>query len=140
MSDSGKITINNETGVYGTLQNVKSNSKPVEVAFKQEVEHGKATILTTIGIPHIEGKTWTTDAFYRETKEGFEQRKAEGCIAVDMECSAIQAVCNWREKQLYYILFSGDLLDCPEWIDDGLDQANHSLTNFNIALHLAEKI
>jgi len=48
MSDSGKITINNETGVYGTLQNVKSNSKPVEVAFKQEVKHGKATILTTI--------------------------------------------------------------------------------------------
>ena len=47
-TNSGEITVNNETGVYGTLQNVKSNSQAVEVAFKQEVEHGKATILTTV--------------------------------------------------------------------------------------------
>ena len=99
-----------------------------------------ASILRESGINVVEGKCWTTDAFYRETKNNIEKRKAEGCIVVDMECSALQAVCNWRGKSLHYILFSGDLLDAPEWTEEGLTEANHSLQNFNIALHLAENI
>ena len=50
--NSGEILKNDQTGVYGTLRGVKAVSDPVEVAFKQEVKTGKATILTT-----IEGKT-----------------------------------------------------------------------------------
>lgn len=45
---SGEILENNETGVYGTLKNVKTTADPVLVAFKQEVKCGKATVLTTI--------------------------------------------------------------------------------------------
>lgn len=33
------------------------------------------------------GKTWTTDAFFRETAKKIKQRKSEGCITVEMECS-----------------------------------------------------
>lgn len=44
-----------------------------------------------------------------------EKRKSEGCIAVEMECAGVQAVCDFRGLELYNFLFSGDLLDAPEW-------------------------
>ncbi len=91
-------------------------------------------------IPYIAGRVWTTDAFYRETKNNFIKRKNEGCVAVDMECSALQAVCDFRNKELYYFLVSGDLLDAPEWEDKKLHGANHNIENFKIALSLAYEI
>ncbi len=44
------------------------------------------------GIPYVLGKTWTTDAFYRETVNNFEKHKEDGCISVEMEGAAVQAV------------------------------------------------
>ena len=44
----GNILKNDETGVYGALSSVKVVSPAVEVAFKQEVKTGKATMLTTV--------------------------------------------------------------------------------------------
>ena len=44
-------------------------------------------------------KTWTTDGFYRKTKEMVMYRKEEGCKVVEMECSALTASasgCNIR--------------------------------------------
>ena len=43
-------------------------------------------------IPYVMGRTWTTGAFYRETVRNFEKHKAGGCISVEMEGSAAQAV------------------------------------------------
>ena len=133
----GKVVV--PTHAYrdeGTSYHYQEASDYIALPNAQKV----SSILKELAIPAVEGKTWTTDAFYRETKESFEQRKAEGCVVVEMECSALQAVCNWRGKQLHYILFSGDLLDAPEWIEEGLTEANHDLKNFNIALAIAEKI
>ena len=39
-------------------------------------------------IPYIKAKTWTTDAFYRETPEKIKLRKSEGCVTVEMETAA----------------------------------------------------
>ena len=66
------------------------------------------------GIPCIMGKTWTTDAFYRETLDNFKKRKADGCISVEMECAALQAMCDFRDLEFYTFFTSGDLLDAPE--------------------------
>ena len=57
-----------------------------------------------------------------------------------MECSAIQAMCDFRNLDLYYFFLSGDLLDSPEWVEDGLKEANHNYHNFEIALKLASEI
>lgn len=133
----GKVVV--PTHAYrdeGTSYHYQEASDYIALPNAQKV----SAILKELAIPTIEGKTWTTDAFYRETKDSFEKRKAEGCLVVEMECSALQAVCNWRGKNLYYILFSGDLLDAPEWTEEGLTEANHSLQNFNIALALAQKL
>ena len=40
--------------------------------------------LEEMGLPYVSGRTWTSDAIYRETKANVDKRKAEGCIAVEM--------------------------------------------------------
>ena len=48
--------------------------------------------LTELGIPFALGKTWTTDAMYRETPDMIALRRNEGCITVEMETAAFFAV------------------------------------------------
>lgn len=50
--------------------------------------------------------TWTTDAFYRETKRNMEKRKEEGCGVVEMECASIMAVGQIRKKEVYQFLYA----------------------------------
>lgn len=96
------------------------------------------------GIPSVMGKTWTTDSFYRETEGNIQKRKADGCISVEMECAALQAMCAFRGLKLYMFFTSGDLLDAPKW--DTRRKANdntgtqHDTGHFDIALALAEYI
>ncbi len=96
------------------------------------------------GIPFVLGKTWTTDAFYRETVNNFERHKADGCISVEMEGAAVQAVCDFRGKEVFMFFTSGDLLDAPEWTDrkeEGqIEHTQHDPGHFDIALALAEYV
>ncbi|MFS0856741.1 nucleoside phosphorylase [Paenibacillus taichungensis] len=64
---------------------------------------------------YIKAKTWTTDSFYRETKEKVELRKAEGCVTVEMEAAAFMAVSQFRNVKLGVILYGGDDLSGVEW-------------------------
>ena len=61
------------------------------------------------------GKTWTTDAFYRETREKAARRKASGCICVEMECSALAAITQFREKELFQFFYAADCLEGDAW-------------------------
>ena len=61
------------------------------------------------------GKTWTTDAFYRETPAKVKRRKAEGCISVEMEASAFFAVAQFRGVQFAQILYAGDDVSGDKW-------------------------
>ena len=54
--------------------------------------------------------TWTTDGFYRETKEVGEYRIQEGCSVVEMECSALMACCQFRGVRFGQMLFTADSL------------------------------
>ncbi len=95
------------------------------------------------GIPYVTGKTWTTDSFYRETRNNFEKHKADGCISVEMECAGVQAMCIFRGLELYPFFTSGDLLDAPEWDERGKNYRSggqHDVGHFDIALALAEHI
>ncbi len=94
-------------------------------------------------IPYVLGKTWTTDSFYRETRNNFEKRKADGCISVEMESAGVQAMCTFRNLDLYVFFTSGDLLDAPEWdsrfeADD--DKGQHDVGHFRMALELAKYV
>lgn len=64
---------------------------------------------------YLLAKTWTTDAFYRETINKVNLRKAEGCLTVEMECSAFCAVAQFRDVVFGQILYGGDDVSCEEW-------------------------
>ncbi len=61
------------------------------------------------------GKTWTTDAPYRETADKIALRKAEGCLTVEMESAGLMAVAQFREVILGQVLYGGDDLSGAEW-------------------------
>ena len=81
-------------------------------------EHAVAIIAKEFSernIAYIKGKTWTTDAFYRETKDKIALRVSEGCICVEMEASAFMAVAQFRKVTLGQILYGGDDVSGDEW-------------------------
>ena len=83
-------------------------------------------ILATLdrrGVPHVEGKTWTTDAFYRETRSKVDRRVAEGCLTVEMEAAAFFAVARFRSVSFGQMLYAGDDLSGETW--DGRGWTRH---------------
>lgn len=66
-------------------------------------------------VPYVVGKIWTTDAIYRETPEAIEERKKQGCIAVEMECSASLAVAKFRNIPMIQFFYGADNLDSDKW-------------------------
>lgn len=67
-------------------------------------------VLPGHGVPYIECATWSTDGFYRETREMVAYRKEEGCRAVEMECATMAAIAQFRGKVFGQLLYSGDIL------------------------------
>lgn len=100
-------------------------------------------LLEETGINYTKGKVWTTDAIYRETKEKMEKRKESGCICVDMECSALAAVAQFRGKNMFSFFYAADNLDTDEW--DSRSLGNHDKVEekdaiAELAIQLAERI
>ena len=61
------------------------------------------------------GKTWTTDAIYRETPGRRKLRVEEGCDVVEMEAAAFFAVAQFREVTLGQLVYGGDLVLPEGW-------------------------
>jgi uridine phosphorylase len=74
-----------------------------------------ADVLTEHGVEHFVGRTWTTDAFFRETRSRVERRVDEHCSVVDMESSAFIAVARYRGLRFAQLLYAGDSLAGDEW-------------------------
>jgi len=68
-------------------------------------------------MPYTVGKTWTTDAFYRETPAKVARRRAEGCLTVEMEAAALFAVAQFRGVTLAQILYAGGDSSGATWDD-----------------------
>ena len=61
-------------------------------------------------LKYTEVISWSTDGFYRETKEKVLYRKEEGCSVVEMECSALAACAQMRGVIWGEVLFTADSL------------------------------
>lgn len=72
-------------------------------------------VLDSFGYSYVQGTTWTTDAFYRETPGKIARRKEMGAICVEMECAAMQAMCQFRDVEFFQFLYAGDNLDLSQW-------------------------
>jgi uridine phosphorylase len=97
---------------------VKPHPKAVDALIKT---------LNESGLDYRLGKTWTTDAIYRETKGKQKMRLEEGCDVVEMEAAAFFAVAQFREIPLGQLVYGGDLVipegwDGREWHKRGDDR------------------
>jgi len=77
-------------------------------------------VLKQRGVPYLVGKTWTTDAPYRETSGKVALRKSEGCLTVEMEAAAFFAVAQFRGVTFAQMLYGGDdVSGSGEWDSRG---------------------
>lgn len=97
-------------------------------------------LFTQLGLPFTEGRIWTTDAVLRETVGQMNARRAEGCIAVEMEIAGLQSVCDFTGLGLYSFIVTGDVLSEESYSVSGLTAANHNLDCCRLALEIAERI
>lgn len=97
----------------GTSYHYAPPSDFIEVNRKYREEF--KAVCNEFSYPYIEGITWTTDAFFRETKDKVEARKAMGAVSVEMECAAMQALCDFRGTEFFQFLYAGDNLDHSAW-------------------------
>jgi len=97
--------------------------------------------LEQMGIRYIVGKTWTTDAFYRETPDIIQLRKEEGCITVEMEAAAFFAVSQYYNLPLAQLLYAGDDVSGEEWNSRGWNKQKTVRENLIItAIELVTKL
>ena len=95
-----------------------------------------AQTMEEMGAPFVSGRIWTTDALYRETKGKIAKRREEGCIAVDMECAALQAVASFRGCSLYQFVYAEDSLG-EEWLARNMGKVTHGEMEGHLELALA---
>lgn len=72
-------------------------------------------VLQDRGVVYTAGKTWTTDAIYRETKGKIDRRREEGCLTVEMAAAAFFAVARFRGIRFSQLLYAGDDLSGESW-------------------------
>ena len=92
------------------------------------------SVLREFGYLYVTGTTWTTDAFYRETRGKVSRRKEMGAICVEMECAAMQAMCDFRGVEFFQFFYAGDNLDNPTWDPRSLSGTSRLADKEKIAL------
>lgn len=100
-------------------------------------------ILNRHGCSYTVGKVWTNDAIYRETREKVRRRREDGCVCVDMECSAVAALAAFRGKEVFHFFYAADHLADEAWNPRSLSNTSNLLQKDRIALlamELAERM
>ena len=105
-----------------------------EIVVNEKYGEAFAAMLEEIGCSYTRGKVWTTDAAYRETREKVNRRKESGCVCVDMECSAVAALCQFRGKDALHFFYAADNLDGDKWDKRSLGNDDNLLAKDRIAL------
>lgn len=84
-----------------------------------ELDGDVASVLESVvadhGVPYEKGRTWSTDAPYRETPGRIAQRRDEGCLTVEMETAALAAVARFRDVRFGQYLYAGDDVSGESW-------------------------
>lgn len=87
------------------------------------------------------GKSWTTDAIYRETPDRRTRRINEGCDVVEMEAAAFFAVAEFRQVVFGQVVYGGDLVVPEGWDDRDWDtRTDDRDLMFRLALEACVKL
>jgi uridine phosphorylase len=85
-------------------------SSPSAVPFRQ-----LAQAVGKEGHQALTGPVWSTDAIYRETPQQVRRYRELGCLAVEMELSALFSVAAFRQAALAGVLVVSDDLSALSW-------------------------
>jgi uridine phosphorylase len=66
-------------------------------------------------IPYYKGGVWTTDALFRETPRKVKENFKKGCIAVDMEASALFSISRFWNNHISAIFHAADCVGGKKW-------------------------
>jgi uridine phosphorylase len=97
-------------------------------------------VLEERGVPFTVGRAWTTDAFYRETREKVRRRRDEGCLVVEMEAAAFFAVARFRGVRFAQLLYGGDDVSGETWDQRDWVLSPSRTTTFELALEVASRL
>ncbi|MEG2329060.1 GNAT family N-acetyltransferase [Anaerorhabdus sp.] len=86
-----------------------------EVYANEEILTFTQNYLDKNNIEYVTGKVWTTDAFYRETKDKIQLRSKENCLMVEMEQAGLLALTQFRKVNYIALIYGGDDLTKEEW-------------------------
>jgi len=112
-----------------------------EVTCSPEIVEIIETVLTEEKADFMTGKTWTTDAFFRETEKRVVKMKGLGCIVVEMEAAALMALSEFRKIKFGQILSTGDDVSGKEWDSRNFGKVyTHKELLFSLALKCIQKI
>ena len=89
---------------------------------------------------YLPGKTWTTDAVYRETRARMNRRRREGCLVVEMEAAAFFAVARFRGVECAQILYGGDSLAGRRWNPRGWNRHAMRERLFHLAAEACSRL
>jgi len=111
-----------------------------EVACHKAAAELVTSALEKFGIPYTTGKTWTTDAMYRETPDMIALRRNEGCVTVEMETAAFFAVSQYYGLPLAQLLYAGDDVSGEKWDSRNWDHQKNVRANLiSTAIKLIEE-
>ena len=131
--------------IYLPTKLLSSLTQPDNKTIKLNEKYGSLLkdILNQKNYSYIEGTTWTTDAFYRETKDKVADMKSLGAICVEMEAAALQAVCDFRNIDLITFFYAADNLDSDYWDKRSLlgkEKIDDKILVMDLALELADRM
>jgi uridine phosphorylase len=86
-----------------------------EIKLNEKVVKQIEKVVRDEGLEYLLTKTWTTDAFYRETKNRVERYKRAGCDCVEMEAAAMAAVAEFYGVEFGAVFYGGDLVQPDGW-------------------------
>ncbi|MFD4476028.1 nucleoside phosphorylase [Streptomyces sp. NPDC058471] len=81
------------------------------------------------------GRTWTTDALYRESTVEVQQHAAEGVLAADMEAAGVLAVARYRHVPAAAGMVIADSLACRAPRTDSLHTREGLVSLLEAAIH-----
>ncbi len=98
------------SGNYKVLDKTLPHSTPDLKLMEQLSDH-----LTSCEIEFQKTTIWTTDAIYRETKKKIAYFKGLGARGVEMECSALFSVAQYRKVSIAGLLVVSDSVAAKDW-------------------------
>lgn len=113
-----------------------------EVELDRESVQACREAMDGLGVRFAEGKTWTTDAFFRETRAKAARRREQGCISVEMECASLAAVAKFRGVRFAEFFYATDTVDDGGWDSGVLHEKGAGLEEvcFRVAVETGKRM